>query len=232
MRRRWIAQPLDGYQVASRSIKMSPHQLSTGNPKIPSKLSGAWALAEPSGYRAMNERQGTAGADVSMGARAADREPPEESDFAAGFFRFHGMWAPGVRLFRRLQFSAKACCITTAFMVPPILLSWSCFSAKSQVVTDTRAERNGVLFARELLPAIKHARQLRRFSMVAASTGKEPGDLDVVRRKLAAAVQELDNVTPQNAALVEETAAAAASLSEQARGLASEVDQFKLPGLA
>ena len=44
------------------------------------------------------------------------------------------------------------------------------------------------------------------------------------------AVQELDNVTQQNAALVEETAAAAASLSDQARALAAEVARFKLPG--
>jgi methyl-accepting chemotaxis protein len=43
------------------------------------------------------------------------------------------------------------------------------------------------------------------------------------------AVQELDNVTQQNAALVEETAAAAASLSDQARALASEVAQFRVP---
>ena len=43
------------------------------------------------------------------------------------------------------------------------------------------------------------------------------------------AVQELDHVTQQNAALVEETAAAAASLQEQAKALAAEVAQFRLP---
>jgi len=45
----------------------------------------------------------------------------------------------------------------------------------------------------------------------------------------AQSVQELDAVTQQNAALVEETAAAATSLQEQARALAAEVSQFKLP---
>jgi methyl-accepting chemotaxis protein len=45
----------------------------------------------------------------------------------------------------------------------------------------------------------------------------------------ALAVQELDTVTQQNAALVEQTAAAAASLNDQALGLADEVKQFKLP---
>ncbi|MCA3252841.1 MAG: HAMP domain-containing protein [Rubrivivax sp.] len=43
------------------------------------------------------------------------------------------------------------------------------------------------------------------------------------------AVQELDTVTQQNAALVEQTAAAAGSLKEQATGLAGEVSAFRLP---
>jgi methyl-accepting chemotaxis protein len=43
------------------------------------------------------------------------------------------------------------------------------------------------------------------------------------------AVQDLDNVTQQNAALVEQTAAAAQSLQQQAKSLAVEVSQFKLP---
>jgi len=146
----------------------------------------------------MNERKRTAGAGESQGAHVVERESRGVGDSSAGFFRFHGMWAPGVRLFRRLQFSAKACFISTAFMVPLILLSWSYFSAKIQVITDTRAERDGVLFAREVLPAIKHARQLRRFSVVAASTGKEPGDLAVVRSKLTA---DLDSVRAIDARL-------------------------------
>ncbi|MBL8327474.1 MAG: HAMP domain-containing protein [Rubrivivax sp.] len=43
------------------------------------------------------------------------------------------------------------------------------------------------------------------------------------------AVQDMDRNTQQNAALVEQTAAAAASLQQQARGLADEVGQFRLP---
>ncbi len=42
-------------------------------------------------------------------------------------------------------------------------------------------------------------------------------------------VQEIDSVTQQNAALVEQTAAAAASLNDQAVSLAGEVAQFRLP---
>jgi methyl-accepting chemotaxis protein len=45
----------------------------------------------------------------------------------------------------------------------------------------------------------------------------------------AKAVHELDSVTQQNAALVEQTAAAATTLKDQAHSLAGEVAQFKLP---
>jgi len=47
--------------------------------------------------------------------------------------------------------------------------------------------------------------------------------------QVGAAVNELDRMTQQNAALVEQTAAAASSLKDQAIGLAGEVDKFKLP---
>ncbi len=43
----------------------------------------------------------------------------------AGFFAHHGVWAPGVRLFRRLRFSAKATIISMAFVVPLLgLIGW------------------------------------------------------------------------------------------------------------
>jgi methyl-accepting chemotaxis protein len=46
---------------------------------------------------------------------------------------------------------------------------------------------------------------------------------------VGASVQQLDRMTQQNAALVEETAAAAASLNDQAQDLAKDVATFKLP---
>ena len=42
-----------------------------------------------------------------------------------GFFAFHGIWAPGVRLFRNLHFAAKALTISLAFLLPLLaLLGW------------------------------------------------------------------------------------------------------------
>jgi methyl-accepting chemotaxis protein len=47
--------------------------------------------------------------------------------------------------------------------------------------------------------------------------------------QVGSAVNELDRMTQQNAALVEQTAAAASALKDQAIGLAGEVDKFRLP---
>ena len=47
--------------------------------------------------------------------------------------------------------------------------------------------------------------------------------------QIGEAVQELDRMTQQNAALVEETAAAASAMQNQANHLAEEVARFKLP---
>jgi len=47
---------------------------------------------------------------------------PEITDTADGFFTHHGPWAPGVRLFRRLGFTAKAIIISLSFLVPLVFL--------------------------------------------------------------------------------------------------------------
>jgi methyl-accepting chemotaxis protein len=51
--------------------------------------------------------------------------PAAREGAADGFFAYHGAWAPGVRLFRRLRFSAKALIISLAFTLPFLLvLGW------------------------------------------------------------------------------------------------------------
>ena len=51
--------------------------------------------------------------------------PSRSTGTESGFFAHHGVWAPGVRLFRRLRFSAKAMIISLAFVVPLLgLIGW------------------------------------------------------------------------------------------------------------
>ena len=52
-----------------------------------------------------------------------------------GFFAHHGLWAPGVRLFRKLRFSAKAIIISLAFVVPLLgLIGWQLDHQASQAM--------------------------------------------------------------------------------------------------
>ncbi len=62
-------------------------------------------------------------ATLASGAAAAPSARPAGAD--SGFFAHHGIWAPGVRLFRALRFSAKAVIISLAFVVPLLgLIGW------------------------------------------------------------------------------------------------------------
>ena len=59
------------------------------------------------------------------GASAAAPDSPRRAGGDAGFFAHHGLWAPGVRLFRALRFRAKAAIISLAFVLPLLgLLGW------------------------------------------------------------------------------------------------------------
>lgn len=54
------------------------------------------------------------------------------------FFAHHGLWAPGVRLFRQMQFGSKALVISLAFLVPLIsLIVW----LQSTLVDDAMTAR-------------------------------------------------------------------------------------------
>lgn len=56
----------------------------------------------------------------------------------SGFFVYHGLWAPGVRLFRQLGFAAKAAIISLAFLLPMIgLLVWQ-LNAQNDRAMDAR----------------------------------------------------------------------------------------------
>ena len=64
------------------------------------------------------------------------------------FFRHHGLWAPGVRLFRRLGFRVKAALISVVLLMPVLLLqvlggllsNAVRFSDRGQVTLRVRSE--------------------------------------------------------------------------------------------
>jgi len=71
------------------------------------------------------------------------------------FFRYHGLWAPGVRLFRAIGFRAKATIIALTFVLPIVVLSWQYLSDKAAAIGFSAKERDGVAVMREALPLLQ-----------------------------------------------------------------------------
>jgi methyl-accepting chemotaxis protein len=73
------------------------------------------------------------------------------------FFRYHGVWSPGVRLFRRCQFAAKAAIISAVFLLPMALLGWNYFNDRAATIEFSAKERQGVEYARAVMPLLDGA---------------------------------------------------------------------------
>jgi methyl-accepting chemotaxis protein len=107
------------------------------------------------------------------------------------FFRYHGLWSPGVRLFRSIGFRSKALVITTVFLVPILLLSWNYFSNQKASIDFSAKERLGVLYARDVLPLLKLMQQQRLLAVQAAAKDQASPDLGPLRGELDAQLARL-----------------------------------------
>ncbi len=79
---------------------------------------------------------------------------PEARGGLSEFFRYHGVWAPGVRLFRRIGFKAKAAIIALTFLLPLTTLAWQYFNSQAEQIAFSAKERLGVAYAQELMPLL------------------------------------------------------------------------------
>jgi methyl-accepting chemotaxis protein len=121
------------------------------------------------------------------------REPGHDDDGGAvtRFFRYHGIWAPGVRLFRAIGFRAKAMIITLVFMLPIGWLAYNYFSDKAAAIDFSASEREGVAYARAALPLLQALHQQRLAAVQAASGGQSTSEMDAARSAVQAALQPL-----------------------------------------
>ncbi|MFG6487028.1 methyl-accepting chemotaxis protein [Roseateles sp. BYS78W] len=101
---------------------------------------------------------------------------------------------------------------------------------KSLISSSVEKVENGTGIVREagramgdIVSSAGHINTL--LAQIATGSGEQSEGINQV----GTAVQELDRATQQNAAMVEQTAAAASSLRDQAQGLVAEVARFKLP---
>jgi methyl-accepting chemotaxis protein-2 (aspartate sensor receptor) len=94
-------------------------------------------------------------------------------------------------------------------------------SASKVTVGSSQVERAGTTM-QEIVASVKRVTDI--MGEISAASEEQSGGIDQVNR----AVAQMDEVTQQNAALVEQAAAAAGSLEEQARNLAEAVSVFKI----
>ncbi|WP_294637754.1 methyl-accepting chemotaxis protein [uncultured Aquabacterium sp.] len=105
-----------------------------------------------------------------------------------GFFQYHGIWAPGIRLFRQLGFRAKALIISGAFLVPIGVLGVFFLYVEQQGLRFVQAERAGVSYARSLLGMLEATTRERQLANAAAQ-GELAQGMDEAAQQASRAAQ-------------------------------------------
>ncbi len=149
----------------------------------------------------------------------------------AGFFAFHGPWAPGVRLFRRLGFGAKAALVSLGFLVPMSMLLWAYLASSAHIVHTTRQERAGVAMLRAMEPWLIEVQKQRRLLL----SGQQAAvDVPAIDRALAPvqalADQRTDGLDAQaalaRARQAHDAVVAAATRGNDLAGMAAPIQAY------
>ena len=78
--------------------------------------------------------------------------PTQQTLGLLDFFAHHGIWAPGVRLFRKVNFTTKALLVSLAFLVPIVLLMGAYLKTVQESIDFASNERAGVTLLRAVEP--------------------------------------------------------------------------------
>jgi hypothetical protein len=103
--------------------------------------------------------------DSRLGAALTSNPPHLSAHLGSGFgefFKYHGWLSPGVRLFRRISFPAKAAYVALAFMLPLAAMMIFMVSSTLEQIETTRAELSGVQYARSLMDLVPLSQNRRR----------------------------------------------------------------------
>lgn len=123
---------------------------------------------------------------VQIPARQQASNPKESAMSSIGssfveFFRYHGFWAIGVRLFRRMNFISKAAVISAIFLLVVAQLAFIFVRAVNEGSRAARKELVGVAYATDLLSLFTGAQELRR-QVTAADGQRTPQIAELLAR--------------------------------------------------
>ncbi|MFN5167272.1 MAG: methyl-accepting chemotaxis protein [Pseudomonadota bacterium] len=100
------------------------------------------------------------------------------------FFRYHGVWAPGVRLFRSIGFRAKAAIIGCSFLVPMAVIGWQYFTNQNAQIAFSAKERLGITYAADVMPLLEVLQRQRLHASLEAA-GVAGAGAELARAKAA-----------------------------------------------
>lgn len=109
------------------------------------------------------------------------------------FFRYHGWLSPGVRLFRRLGFPAKAICISLAFVAPLVFALAGLWADANGALRLVQKEHQGAVHARGVLKLLLVAQDLRHSAIT------NEGDIAALRNQESSLIQGLQGLRQQGA---------------------------------
>ncbi|PZP29102.1 MAG: hypothetical protein DI603_17985 [Roseateles depolymerans] len=116
--------------------------------------------------------------------RPQTRPPAPPSPGTADFFRFHGVWAPGVRLFRRINFATKASLVSVVFLVPLILLLVAYLKNVHETVVFAEEEKAGIELLQAAEPWIIEVQKQRRLVLSGAAPSVDIAAIEAASKPL------------------------------------------------
>jgi len=116
------------------------------------------------------------------------------SSTETGFFAYHGIWAPGIRLFRNIGFSAKALLISLAFTVPLVLAITLYLSDTQANIRTTERELQGVEILRSYAPLLQHVVRVRNAIRAQAGGFETQAELARSTQGMEDALRRLDQL--------------------------------------
>src|SRR5689334_9755760 len=93
--------------------------------------------------------------DQATAMHITTKPPAPPKLMSLEFFRYHGIWAPGVRAFRVIGIAGKSSLIASAFFVPILVLGSLFVPEKLETLRVTSLERTGLVYANETIALLR-----------------------------------------------------------------------------
>ncbi len=128
-----------------------------------------------------------------------DLAPPRSQPAPTHLFYPHGLWAPGVKLMRNLNFATKAMIISLIFLLPLALTAYLSLASLQKNITATGKEIDGVETLQQFSPVLQGLNTLRG-AMRAKMGGYAGADasFEAGRRQMDTGLKDFDAFLKRN----------------------------------